>query len=345
MRKTFSVLCVIVLLFSCIPKAAADNGWQQAFLDVLKETVIVYEPQIDDISVENSYFVYDIDKDGIPELVVKTGTCEADYMAAVFSYQNEQAVRIGEIGAGHSSFYGDLVHGGLIIHQGHSGYASGWRYLLTNGQITSEQLFDDNLYERLADDPDADYMPVTDVVPDAVPLTLIESYNPLGITCYDEIYNCLRGSFTTTADSLSYPADDPSFYTNVVSNGTTVFAVGTSRFANSPGFVSFRDLLKKDVAASWMNGDLVITDVLYADLNGDSQLECILSLTEEDGGSPIRIFLCEKDGTVYAYIQNYAYDSIAVDDNGSFLLSSEYYQQRYRLIFEKENCFLLMLPV
>ena len=92
MRKTISILCVIVLIFSCIPAAVADTGWQQAYLDILKETVIVWEPQVDDVAVENSYFVYDFDKDGIPELVVKTGTCEADYALAVFSYRDGQAV-------------------------------------------------------------------------------------------------------------------------------------------------------------------------------------------------------------------------------------------------------------
>ena len=333
----------MVLLFSCIPYGSADNGWQQAYSDVLKETVALWEPQDDNTAVEYTYFVYDIDKDGTPELFVKTGTCEADYVLAIFSYHDSQALRIGEIGAAHSSFYGDPVHGGLIQHQGHSGYAGAYRYRISDGEITFEALFEDNLYTRLADDPDAEYIPVTDVIPEAVPLTLVESYNPLGITRYDEISNCLTGKFPT-AGSLSYPADDPSFYTKVISNGTTVFATGTSRFANTPGYISFYDLLKKDVAAPWMSGDLIVTDVLDTDLNGDGKLECILSLTDQDGGSPIRFFLCEEDGIVYAYIQNYAYDSLTVDNFGNFLLSSDYYQQNYRLIFEKDNCFLLNLP-
>ena len=343
MKKIRAILLSVILVFSCIPAGSADNGWQQAYLDVLKETVLVWEPQVDDIAVENSYFVYDIDMDGIPELVVKTGTCEADYMAAVFSCRDGQAVRIGELGAGHCSFYGDFVHGGLIIHWGHSGYAGAYRYNIKDGQITDEALFEDNLYTRLEDDPDADYLPVTDFVPEAFPLTLVESYNPLGITRYDEISSCLTGSLPVSATQF-YPENDPDYYTKVISGGSMVIASGTSRFANSPGAVSFRDLLKKDVAASWMGGDLTITDVLYADLNGNAKLECVLTLTEESGGSHVRFFLSEENGTTYAYIQNYAYDSITVTADGSFLLSSEYYQQHCRLIFEKENCFLLNLP-
>ena len=343
MKKIISVLCAVFLVCSCLPAGSADTGWQQAYLDVLKETVIVWEPQVDDVAVENSYFVYDIDKDGVPELIVKTGTCEADYMAAIFSYRDGQAFRIDEIGAGHSSFYGDPVNGGLIIHWGHSGYAGGYRYYITDDQTTFETLFEDNLYERLGDDPNAEYLPVTDFVPEAVPLTLVESYNPLGITHYDEICNCLNGYFPA-AGTLSYPEGDPTFYTKIISNGTTVIASGTDRFANSPGTISFHDLMKKDVAASWMNGDLVITDVSDADLNGDGKLECILSLEEENGESPVRIFLSEDAGTVYAYIENYAYSSLSIDDSGNFLLSSEYYQQKCRLLFEKENCMLLTLP-
>ena len=343
MKKALSAFCSVILILSIwITASASDDSWQQAYLDVLQETVIVYEPQVEDISVENSYFVYDIDKDGIPELVVKTGTCEADYMAAVFSCRNGQAVRIGEVDAGHSSFYGDPIHGGLIIHQGHSGFASGWRYLLENGQIASEHLFDDNLYERLPDDPDAEYMPVTDAIPEAVPLTLIESCNPLGITHYEEIYACLTGSFPA-ANELSFPEDNPAFFTGVISNDVTVVASGTDRFSNTPGAVSFHSLLEKDVAVPWMEDDLIITGTMYLDLNRDGKLECILSLNEKNGGSPIRIFLSEENGTVYAYIQNYCYDNLIADNNGTFLLLSEFYQQRYHLVFEKEHCFLLML--
>ena len=33
------------------------------------------------------YYVYDIDKNGVRELIVQTGTCEADYMYEIYTIQ------------------------------------------------------------------------------------------------------------------------------------------------------------------------------------------------------------------------------------------------------------------
>ena len=345
MRKTVSIFFIVVLLLCNSTASCADGEeWKQAYSAVLEEITSFWEPRKDDLAVEYSYFIYDVDKDGIPELVIKTGTCEADYMAVIYSCREGRAVKIEEVGAGHSSFYGDLNHEGLIIYQGHMGYAYACRYTIHDSRLEAEKLFEDDLYARLENDPDAYYHPVSDFVPGAIPLTLIEAYNPLAITHYDEICAGLASSLPSS-DNLFYPQNDPDFYTKLISNDSVVFAYGTDRFANSPGEISFHSLLKKDAAARWMNGDLIIRDMLAADLNGDGQLECILNLSEEDGNSPVRFFLSEEDGTLYVYIQNYSYNSLIAEKDGSFQLISEYDQLHYRLIFEKEHCFLLQLGV
>ena len=72
MKKMLSLLCAVALLLSLsLVARAEDVGWQQAYEEFLKEPVILSDPQVDDVSVENSYFIYDIDKDNVPELVVK----------------------------------------------------------------------------------------------------------------------------------------------------------------------------------------------------------------------------------------------------------------------------------
>ena len=97
-----------------------------------------------------------------------------------------------------------------------------------------------------------------------------------------------------------------------------------------------------------MSGDLEIREMQTADLNGDGQLECVLSLSTADGGNPMRFFLSEQDGTVYVYIENYTYDSMTVDGNGNLLTVSSYdpsYITRSRLVFDEAECFLLDLPL
>ena len=56
----------------------------------------------------------------------------------------------------------------------------------------------------------------------------------------------------------------------------------------------------------------------------------------------MRIVLSEQDGTVYAYLLNYT-DGLELDADGSFC-TTRYSVSRYRLIFDREQAFLLTLP-
>ena len=55
------------------------------------------------------------------------------------------------------------------------------------------------------------------------------------------------------------------------------------------------------------------------------------------------IILSEQNGTVFAYLINYA-EGYAPDAVGNLICSTPYYQFRYRLIFDGEQAFLLSLP-
>ena len=120
-----------------------------------------------------------------------------------------------------------------------------------------------------------------------------------------------------------------------------VYAVTADGFAHSPGRLGFQELLRKDVMADWMQGDLSVLSATPADLNGDGQLECFLAVS--DGGSERRIILSEQDGVVYAYLMNYT-DGYTLDANGDIVCNSPYYSYRYRLIFDGAQAFLLNLP-
>ena len=111
-------------------------------------------------------------------------------------------------------------------------------------------------------------------------------------------------------------------------------------FTNSPGRIQFYDLLRQNVAANWMQGDLQILSATAADLNNDGQLECVLSASQ--GGSEMCIVLSKQDGTVYAYLINYT-DGYALDPDGCFR-TTQYYINRSRLIFDAQQAFLLTLP-
>ncbi|MCM1133362.1 MAG: leucine-rich repeat protein [Ruminococcus flavefaciens] len=67
------------------------------------------------------YWIYDIDKDNVPELITKTGTCEADYVISFYKYQNGKAVLFDSMGGGHLSFAVDVDNNQLCYKYAHMG--------------------------------------------------------------------------------------------------------------------------------------------------------------------------------------------------------------------------------
>lgn len=70
----------------------------------------------------DGYFLTDITGDGIPELWVKYGTCEADYMLDVYTYGKSGIKRILHTGAGHTGYHGYPNGKYVIAHTAHMGY-------------------------------------------------------------------------------------------------------------------------------------------------------------------------------------------------------------------------------
>ena len=162
----------------------------------------------------------------------------------------------------------------------------------------------------------------------------------LPLTHYDEIRRILEGEKPAATEG-QYPNRDPAFFENLINGSGEVYAVTADGFTNSPGRIGFQDLLRKDVAANWMQGDLSILSAAPADLNADGQLEYWIAAS--DGSSEVRIILHEQDGIVYAYLLNYT-DGYELDADGNIVCSSPYYSFGFRLIFDREQAFLLSLP-
>lgn len=349
MRNYHRILCVfLILALGLLPMQAGAKAeasdWTTAYEGILAawKAQIAADPENVDINPELSYLVYDIDKDTIPEMLVKTGTCEADYHGAFYTFRDGQAVQISEeIGLGHSSFYSDPGENGIIIMWAHMGYASAVRVSLTGGYM-EELLYEDNLNDRLQEnpDPDADYIYPGDVIPGSVYLTLCPGNLTLPMTHYEEIIRCLEGALPAVAEDR-YPNQDAAFFDNLMYSNGEVFAVAADSSSNNPGRIRFQDLLRQDIVADWMQGDLGILSVCPADLNGDGKLECCVAAS--DGSREVRIILSEQNGTVFAYLINYA-EGYAPDAVGNLICSTPYYQFRYRLIFDGEQAFLLSLP-
>ena len=95
----------------------------------------------------STYFLFDITGDGVPEVWIKSGSCEVDYKLSIYTYDNGiSVIQEGEEGdAGHSGFYeGDNY---ILQVSGHMGFAA-WRKITYNdGKINYDVVFEEDLNE------------------------------------------------------------------------------------------------------------------------------------------------------------------------------------------------------
>ena len=350
MRKWISIVCVLCL-FAMLPVwavsgSAEDTGWQEAYRGVLDRIIAERDPRFSrEVTQENSYLLYDVEKDGTPELIVKMGTCEADYTGVLYTFRDGAAEKVDEFGLGHSSLYSDPNENGIIVYYGHMAYAYGMRLALENGVLNGEQIFEDDLYSRLQEEENAEYVPPESFVPGARYLDLYDAKSNLPLTHYEEMEQYRAGNFSGATEAY-WPNDYGDFYSDLIRENGQVVALSADPYCNNPGQIGFLDLLKKDVAAPWMGGDLQILCAQEADLNGDGKPECVVDLAETaDSYSIVRCYLAEQDGTVYAYLQNYAPRELHIDGNGNLLTVTEYASSLHRLVFDGEECGLMTLPL
>ena len=166
------LVCVVLVLVSlvasgCFPsltEAADSSEWQDVFSYFLAGMKAV-APGEDLDCFDYGYLFYDIDKDGVPELITQTGTCEADYTGTVYFLKDGKVERAGEFVLGHSCLFSDPDHNGVIVSGGHMGWAWVTRVSLLNGQLAEEQIFEETL--DYTENPDAEYTEIGDIVPGA----------------------------------------------------------------------------------------------------------------------------------------------------------------------------------
>ena len=345
MKMIRKLLCVSLALILCLcaasPLASAEMpGWVGAYRAVLDGLMLRAAEESEALysSMECSYALYDIDKDGVPELIVKLGTCEADYHGEIYGYADGQArLMLDELGLGHSSLYSDPGENGVIVMYGHMGYASAYRMRLDGNW---EMLYEDDLNARLQNDPDAEYVYPGDVIPGSAALPLCRAELSLPLTHYEEIAAVLCGNYPTAAEKR-FPENNTAFFENWMSGNREAYAVTADGYTNSPGYIGFLELLRQNVAAEYMDGDMKILGYDYADLNGDGQLECLVTASRDY--AEMCIILSEQNGTVYAYLNNYT-ENWKAQENGNILVDSPYYRYAWRLIFDGAEAFLMSVP-
>lgn len=125
MAKKYSLAALIIiaalmiaLLAGCKSNSADQVSWSDLYQDVLTKA----QSEFPNYSGLCSYCVYDIDRDGTPELFVKTGTCEADFEFHIYTVENGEAKELAAISGSQSSICGLSEKDGFVVQYGHMGY-------------------------------------------------------------------------------------------------------------------------------------------------------------------------------------------------------------------------------
>lgn len=84
-----------------------------------------------------TYAFADIDENGVSELMIKVGTCEADYNISIYSYDKDEGAYLLKDGlsGGHTGFYWDNDNDCLALVMQHQGVGSVDRIHLKDGEI------------------------------------------------------------------------------------------------------------------------------------------------------------------------------------------------------------------
>ena len=284
--------------------------------------------------VSDSYSLYDVDKDGIPELFVKYGNCEAAYHTTCYAFRNGQVEAAGDLGSGHAMLCTWPGENALIFSVGHMGIGFIDKYAMVDGVLTYQE---EILYEEVVNTDQSWYTSPGEVVPGSEAIPTYPSGNwwrppevpALLLPVYD--YGSLPRQNPAPIDETEIRAA----IGKVLWDGAPMYGVSGDGYYGDTGWITLEEYLQVDAAYPY--GPLHITQYAWADANGDGQTDCILHLeSEPDQYRNIdqcgTILSLEEDG-VYAYFFRYL-GTPEVTANGSV-----YFGVGSQLSFYKNQCY------
>lgn len=292
-----------------------------------------------------SYSLYDVDKDGVPELFVKYGSCEANFTTQCYTFRDGKVVCIGEFRSGHSGLYTHPDKSAVLRSSGHMGYAELYEYPMENGVLTEER-------EIFREEDVRDYTPTEESVPGAEYIEYFytrrgaedDSYwtgqtpYALGKALLLPICDWGVGRPATGNDSGQARAA----ILAALDGESEVYAVSGDHFYGDIGPVAWTDYLGPHGAYPYNDEPLEVSAHLWQDMNGDGQEELLLRVVTdvgEDHGTPwvseATVMLSGQGGAVYAYFFGFFHDRDAFYDDGAV----RQYGEDYRLSFWRNQCY------
>lgn len=305
--------------------------WQEAYLAKLSD----FRRDLESGTLEpslwiNEYYIYDLDRNGIPEMLVRIGSCEADYQGCFYTYdESKGVVELGKVWLGHTSVYTYPEGDGLLLHMGHMGYATMEVVSIKNGSLSEEEIFE----ETLDMGSDAEYTYPQDIFTESRLLDYCAIDKDILIRQYDTVLETAEGVLAPVPSKgdcgIAGMVDD-----FMAGKGSVMF-YSSQIYMSDPGMLNYDQMLLK---ADGYESPHKCANRVYVDMNRDGYEECVLVLAPdgEYGYSNNWVIFSVQNGTLYGYTMSYMTDCQLME-NGVIRYFDGYSSPR-TLVFDESGC-------
>lgn len=141
MKRILSAFLIVCTLLCGNVFAAENSLTYRKYPTTATVCDLYYDVICNNTSMFSEYSIYDIEKDGIPELLLKTGDCEADYEYCIYTVKDNTLKQIGTINGFHSTLF-SYQGKGILLHMGYMGVESVSLISFENGKLTQTTKFE-----------------------------------------------------------------------------------------------------------------------------------------------------------------------------------------------------------
>lgn len=124
--------------FKIVKRESVDISKYNSFLSTYKKNI-------------EELYIYDVNKDNVNDLIIYTGTCEADYEYEVYTVKNSNVIKMGTIPGSQSVLYGNSAKPGLVLQYAHMGYEEIFEVTYANNTFNLKSVYQNEI------DPEEDY--------------------------------------------------------------------------------------------------------------------------------------------------------------------------------------------
>lgn len=269
-----------------------------------------YDPNWVDLEaaeVIGRYFLYDIDKDGLPELLIRYGAGEAGYHTTVYGYVGDAVTELGDMPSGHSSFYTWPGENGIARNWGHMGGHFVEKISLVDGELHVETIFEEGY--AAGEEEVVEYTAMGDIVYgssylwETRPTVSLPEAGALTLPVYDYGTERIAQPLDPERDEAAKAAIE-----FVLTAGGEFYGVTADGYGGDTGWTTMETYLQPGSVTVYADRPLEIMARTWEDFNHDGQSEALVTIQHGEGdpyGGMLQVVFSWQDNMVYGYCLNY----------------------------------------